>query len=291
MNIENTVTLIGTVEEVSTDIRSDKSGKEFIAGKVVVNCGEYEGKKNLIDVRVFAYRFTKSGSESKLYQSYVALDSYLNKRVRITASLREDSMFSQSRGKMTYYNAIYLRFINDAKSVEEDGATFVFSGFVVRELYARTNADGETLGYRIEVAQPTFDGAKNIYKLLFDVPREAGDIVAAIEDRYKAGLTVEFSGRIYFTSTIEKRTESAAFGEDTVKTYVNSEKRYYITSGKEPLDDDNPEAYTEAQIKDYITTYKAACADKEEKAKNNTSGESNPVAKAMASATRASSLI
>ena len=114
--ILNEVIVTGTLEEVATEVKTDRNGKEYIGGKIVVNCGEVDGKANLIDLRVFTYKMTKSGTPSKLFTSYASLESYLHKRITVTAELREDNMYSQNTGKMLFFNGIYVKFVNAARS-------------------------------------------------------------------------------------------------------------------------------------------------------------------------------
>lgn len=287
----NEVIVTGTLEEVATEVKTDRNGKDYISGKIVVNCGEVDGKANLVDLRVFAYKMTKSGTTSKLFTSYESMEQYLHKRVTISGELREDNMFQQTTGKMNFYNALYVKFINTARSTEADGATFRFRGFIVRSIYERKDKEDNLIGYRMEIAQQNYN-ATRAQVLRFDVAKEDINIVNAISDRYVVGSTVEINGMITYLTTTRVVKEEVAFGEPNERTFVISEKMFRVTGGNEPYDESNPEAYSNEEVHKLVDAYKAYCAERLEAAKNNLSEAAAPTAKtAMQSAIRASSLI
>ncbi len=288
----NKVYIVGEVVEVSTEVRATNDGRGYINGKIVVK-SVLNGVENLIDVKVLAFEKTKSGETNRLYTNYTKLDGFLNKRVAVTAELRDGSMVQQASGQLLHFNEIYLRFINPAKADMVDTATFEFSGFVVKPLYERKNKDDELIGYRLEVAQANFNDT-NISVIRFDVDKQDVNIAQAIEANYEAGTTVSFSGVINYISTAETRVEEVAFGEATPKTYIRSEKVFRITGGKEPYGDEDPLAYPMDEIKKFVADYKTADAERLEKAKSATE-DSTPApstgAAAMQSRIRPSSLI
>ena len=291
--ILNEVIVTGTLEEVATEVKTDRNGKEYIGGKIVINCGEIDGKANLIDLRVFTYKMTKAGTPSKLFTSYASLESYLYKRITVTAELREDNMYSQNTGKMLFFNGIYVKFVNAARSTETDGATIRFRGFVVRSIYERKDKEDNLIGYRMEIAQQNYN-ATRAQVLRFDVAKEDVNIVNVISERYMVGSTVDISGIVTYLTTTRVVTEEVAFGEPTQRTYVNSEKMFRITGGNEPYDESNPEAYSNEDVHKLVDAYKTYCAEKLEAAKNATAEASAPAdtqKTAMQSAIRTSSLI
>lgn len=290
----NKVYIVGEVEEVATEIRTTNDGRTYINGKIVVK-SIVNGTENLIDVKVLAFEKTKSGETNRLYTNYTKLDSFLHKKVTISGELRDGSMVN-NQGNLIHFNEIYLRFINPAKSDAVDTATFEYSGFVVKALYERKNKDDELLGYRIEVAQANYnDTAMSV--LRFDVDKQDVNIAQAIEANYETQTTVSFSGVINYISISETRTEEVAFGAATPKTFVRSEKVFRITGGKEPYGEDDPAAYTAEEIQKFVADYKAADADRLEKAKNGSDTETattaapNAAAAAMQSKIRPNSLI
>ena len=250
----NKVFIVGEVVEVSTQTRTSSTGRDYISGKIVVKCGE----NNLIDVKVYAFAKNKDTSDSKMYITYASLEKYLHQRVQIVGELRDGAMVSQS-GSVIHFNEVYLKFINPARTDMEEGATFEFGGFVVKEIYERTNKDGDLIGYRFEVAQGNYNDT-NMSVIRFDVDKNDLGIVEAIQSSYLAGSTIEINGTITYLTTVETKTEQVAFGEPVVKTFTKSEKSFRVTGGKEPVDMDAPDAYTEEVIRTLVNAYKDADA-------------------------------
>ena len=281
----NKVFIVGELVEVNTQIRTSQTGKEYISGKVVVKCGE----NNLVEVKVYAFAKTSGGTDSKMFATYSSLERYLHQRVQLTCELRDGSMVAQE-GVVRHFNEIYLKFINPARSDMDDSATFEFAGFVVKEIYERTNRDGELIGYRFEVAQANYNDT-NMNVIRFDVDKNDLGIVEAIQSSYAVGSTIEINGTITYLTTVETKTEQVAFGEPVVKTFAKSEKSFRVTGGKEPIDPDSPDAYTETAIRTLINAYKEA--DAATLARSKTSEEPAPEApkSGLAGMTRRSSLI
>lgn len=285
---KNEVFIIGELVEVKTDVRTSADAKTYISGKVstkvIVNNVE-----NIIETSIFAYEKTKEGADSKMYKSYLTLDSMIGKRVRITGSLREGAIVDPSTGDVRHFNQIDARFINAAYSTDvEDKATFEYSGFVTRPIYERKDKEDNLLGYRIEVAQANYNDT-NCFVIRFDIDKDDTQKAAVIEANYIAGATVEFSGTLGAVSTIEVKTVEADFGEPMTKTFAKTEKTYSIVSGNLPLDANDENAYSDAFIKTLVAAYKQADVDRVEKerakAESNTS-ETNSAAAAMGAITR-----
>lgn len=287
----NKVFIVGTVVEVNTQVR-EGNGKKYVNGKVVIKT-TINDVENLIDCKVLAFEKTKSGEISKMFTNYCGLDGYLNKRVRVSAELAENFIPDQTNGTLKKFNQVNLKFINPAKSDDVDTATFEFNGFVVKPIYERKNKDDETIGYRIEIAQANYNNS-NIQVIRFDVNAQDVNIVNAIEANYEAGATVEISGMLSSISTTETRTEEVAFGEPVVKTFVNTNRQYRITGGKEVIGEESPDYYPPEEIKQLVAAYKQADVERLAKAKEKEVGgepETAPAQNSMASKIRTSSLI
>ena len=281
----NKVFVIGTVEEVNTLIRTSGNGKEYINGKIVVKT-EVDGKPTMVELKVLAFAKNKNGEDNKMFLTYKTLDGMRGKRVKITGELREGSMIKQDGGSVIHFNEIYLKFINPARTDDIDCSTFEFSGFVVKPICERRNKDDEILGYRIEVAQANYDNT-NIQVIRFDIDKNDVNIAQAIEANYLPGATVSFNGTLSYSSHVETRTEEVAFGEPVVKSYVQTEKSYRITSGQEAFPEDGPDTYRPDEIKKYIEAYKAADVARLEKQV----ADSAPASTPMGEKTRVTSLL
>lgn len=285
----NKVYVVGTVQEVNTNIRTTANGRDYINGKVVVK-STINDVDSLIEMKILAFAKNKNGEDNKIYQSYTKLDSFLGKRVRVAAELREGSMVNQSTGGVNHYNEIYLKFINPARTDDIDCATFEFGGFVVKGLYERKNKEDELLGYRIEVGQANYNDT-SMQVIRFDVNKDDLNIANIIESNYVIGSTVSFSGNITYVSRTETRTEEVAFGDPIIKTFVVSEKTFRITGGNEPYGDEAPETYTEEEIKKLVEAYKSADAERVAKESASNEEPATPQGQAVSKLTRASSLI
>lgn len=283
MTKKNDVFIIGEVVEVKTDVRISSENKKYISGKISVKVVD-NGIENIIDVSVFAFEKTKNGADNKLFKSYATLDSMLNKRVRVTGSLGEGSIVDESTGDVRHFNQINGKFINAAYNTDtEDKATFEYSGFVTRPIYERKDKEDNLLGYRLEVAQSTYDD-KGLYVIRFDVNKNDVDKARVIEANYTTGSTVEFSGTLGSTTTVETKTIPADFGEPMVKTFVKTERSYTIQSGSNPLAEGDENAYSMEMIKALVAAYKQADLDRVEKARKAATANEAPAANSAAAA-------
>ena len=288
---KNEVFIVGELVDVKTDVRTSSDNKTYISGKVSVKV-VVNNVENIIDASIYANEKTKEGADSKMYKSYLTLDSLIGKRVRITGSLREGAIVDPSSGDVRHFNQIDAKFINAAYSTDvEDKATFEYSGFVVRPIYERKDKEDNLLGYRIEVAQANWNDT-NCFVIRFDIDKDDTQKAAVIEANYIAGATVEFSGNLGAVSTIEVKTVEADFGDPITKTFAKTDKTYSIVSGNLPLASDDERAYSDAMIKTLIAAYKQADVDRVEKARNSAEPEAtidNGAAAAMNAITRKAS--
>ena len=259
----NKVFIVGTIAEVDVDVREQKTtGKNFISGKVVINCN-IDGKDNLVEVRVIANELNKDGTKNKNFISYSNLPAMLGKRVKVSGELNDEKMVKDDT--IIHFNTIRGTFFNNARSDEADQATFEFSGFVVKAINERKNKEDETIGYRIEIAQANYNDT-NMKVIRFDIHKNDVNIAQAIESNYVVGSTVKIQGKISYDTRVETREEEVSFGEANKKTVVYTDKVYRITGGSEPLDEDNAECYPVSEIQALVAAYKTADADRLAKA-------------------------
>ena len=281
MTKKNEVFIIGEVVEVKTDVRISGEGNKYISGKDFVKVND-NGVENIIDVSIFAFEKTKTGTDNKLFKAYTTLDGMLNKRVRVSGSLGEGSIVDESTGDVRHFNQINGKFINAAYTTDtEDKATFEFSGFVTRPIYERKDKENNLLGYRLEVAQANYNDT-GLFVVRFDVNKNDIDKARVIEANYTTGSTVEFSGTLGSVTVIETKTIPADFGEPMVKTFAKTDKSYTIQSGSNPLAEDDENAYSTEMIKKLVAAYKQADVERVEKARNAAATETAPVNSAAA---------
>ena len=269
---KNDVFIIGELVEVKTDVRTSSEGKTYVSGKISVKV-VVDGVENIIEASIYSFEKTKNGTDSKMYKSYITLDSLLGKRVRVTGSLGEGSIVDPSTGDVRHFNQINAKFINAAYSTDTtDKATFEYAGFVTRPLYERRDKEDNLLGYRIEVAQANWDDT-NCIVVRFDVDKDDTQKAAVIESNYLVQSTVEFSGTLSAISTIETKTVEADFGEPITKTFAKTEKTYSIVSGNLPLAPDAEGAYNDSIVKTLVAAYKQADVERVEAKRNQAAAE------------------
>lgn len=293
----NKVNVNGVLTEVNTEVKTDKNGKEYIGGKIVVKC-VLEGVENLIEMRVFSYKMTKAGAVSKLFTAYCNLEGLINRRVRVEGEFREEKMVDQTSGTVRAFNSISAKFVNEGRNDDTDCATFEYSGFVTKGIAERRNKDDELFGYRLEVAQSNYNDT-NLSVIRFDVAKDDVNVAQAIQDYYQVGTTVVFYGILSQTTRSETRTEEVAFGDPITKTRIYTDKLYRIKSGNPPFDPDDPNAYTPEEIKTLVEAYKndndarvlAAQSGAAATAETASSAPTSPAAAAMNRLTKMQSLI
>lgn len=280
---KNEVFIIGTLVDIKTDVRTSSENKKYISGKLSIKVVA-DGVENVIDVSIFSFEKTKDGADSKMFKSYCGLDSLLGKRVRVNGSLGEGSIVDEQSGDVRHFNQINARFINAAYASDtEDKATFEYSGFVVRELYERKDREDNLLGYRIDVAQATYND-DNCIVVRFDVNKDDIKKAETISTYYTVGSTVEFSGILTSVTTTETRTVEADFGEPMTKTFAKTEKGYVIVSGNLPIDENNENAYNDATRRMLVAAYKEADTKRVDKARNAAISSAAPAADNSAAA-------
>lgn len=283
----NKVYVVGTLEEVKTQLRTSDSGKNYINGSIVIKTN-IKGEDSLVELKVLAFERKQDGTANKQYEAYKNLESKLHRKVRVSGRLQEGAMIN-GNGDIIHFNEVYASFVNDAKAEDVECSTFEYSGFVVKPLYEVRNKEDEVVGYRIEVAQANYnDTAMMVLK--FDVHKDDITIAQAIEANYETGKTVKFNGVLIYNTTTEKKVEEVAFGEPVVKDITKSIKLYRITGGDEPFEEDGADTYTHDEIAKYVADYKAADKERLEKAKESAE-PANSGAAAVNKMTRPASLI
>lgn len=285
---KNDVFIIGTLVEVKTDVRTSQTGKTYISGKIATKV-ELDGVENIIEARIFAFEKTKNDTDNKLFKAYSTLEALKGKRVRIQGSLNEGHIVDESTGDVRHFNQIDAKFISAAYTTDTtDKASFEYSGFVTRAIYERKDKEDNLLGYRLEVAQSNWNDS-NIIVIRFDVDKNDTVKAAAIENAYMVGSTVSFSGVLTSVVTIVTKTEECDFGDPVVKTFAQNDKAYRITSGNNPLSEDDPSAYDDAAIKTFVAAYKKSIeelVEAKQTAAQTSAVESSPAAAAMNAVTR-----
>lgn len=283
----NKVYVVGNLEEVKTTVRTSDSGKTYVNGSIVIKT-MVGNAPTVVELKILAFEKKVDNTPNKQYDAFTKLEGLLHKRVRVSGRLQEGSMVNAA-GEVVHFNELYASFVNLAKTEDVDCSTFEYSGFVVKPIYELRNKNDELLGYRIEVAQANYnDSAMQVLK--FDIDKDDINIANAIEANYETGSTVKFGGSISYITKTETKVEEVAFGEAIPKVLTSTVKVYRITCGDQPFEEGGPETYTGDEIKNFVAGYKAADAERINKAKTVTPSE-NSGADAINKMTRPASLI
>lgn len=279
LNNKNTVYIIGEMVEVKDfrEITYGSDNKEAISATIVVKCNIAE-KENLIEARTFVSRFTSKGTENKNYTNIKNIENFLNKRVVISqGQLQSDRFWSPNSQQLVNSTKINFNLIRLARNSEtEDKATFEFGGFVTRALTEICDEEGNVRHYQITLAQANYK-EDNMFEVTFVVDKENMKAVKVIEDNYEAGTTVEISGVCQTIVTQRTVTSEVAFGEPVTKTYTNADKKFVITGGSEPIEDEGK--YSEEIIKNLIEAYGKSGREIQNAKKESTGAKTAPSTK------------
>jgi hypothetical protein len=284
---QNSFKIIGELVECNLEEKtSTRSGKDFIAGKIVVK-SILDGRQQLTEIDLFSNKFKQDGGSNKLYEIYTKLNSFLNKRIRVSGELGENRFFSTQNGQLVSTTVNRGRFIAAANTNEKDVAEFSFSGYVVKPIYERTNKDGDLINYEIVIGQANWDNTKPVY-VKFTIDKENKGAVSAVQKLYDKGITVTVRGNIMVVTEDVEVVEQTAFGDST-RIYHNTYRNYMITTGSQPITDRG--VYSPQDIVGFSRAYEDEGLSLEKAAKENAdSGDTASTGKASAKTPRSSLL-
>lgn len=252
---KNDVYIVGELVEIK-DLRQISYGdnQNAISATIVVKCNIGE-EENLIEVRNFTNELTKAGAVNKNYATICNLNDMLNKRVVISgARLTSERFWSANSQQLLNSTKVSFNMIRLARSNEtEDKATFEFGGFVTNPLVEILDEDGNLKYYEMSIAQANYK-EDNMFIVKFALNKDNVKAATAIQRAYEVGTTVQIVGNISTIVTQHKTETPMAFGEPVVKTFTNVDKKFFITSGSNPIQDEG--CYDEATIERLIDAYK-----------------------------------
>jgi hypothetical protein len=265
----NKVRVVGVLEEV--ELKRDVSrgnNKNYIAGNIVVK-SELKGEEQLTEFTLFAFQLTREGKENSFYKTYDGLEDRTGERVAIDGEIEENRFYSNNNDALISQSRNRAKFINKPTREEEDEATFIFGGYVVKPINERLNKNEEVIHYEITLGQADYSGTKPIY-ITFAVDRDNTKAVKFMENEYEVGETVRVDGNFEVTHEQNEVVKENAFGKDKVKVYDNYFKIYRVTGGSAPLEKGS---YDEDYILDLAQSYKDIGQDL--KAKSESQNESS----------------
>jgi hypothetical protein len=204
-------------------------------------------EENVFSLSAFCNKINNDGSTNKNYNKLVNIKELVGRRVVISgARLVGDRFWSKQNNQLVPAQKFDFSMIREASDKEnEDKAEFEFSGFVVRELAEKTDAEGNLLYYQMTIGQATYK-EDNMFMLDFIVEKDNVAAARAIENAYPQFATVSIHGvcrNIVTTTTVQ---EESLFGEPIVKVYTRNDKKLVITGGDQPITGEGE--YTEEHI-------------------------------------------
>lgn len=277
----NSVKIIGRLVNADVKTGFDKANNSYISVTATI-ASEIEGKTNTYEVNFYSKEMTKEGKVSQLYTNYAKLPDLVNKKVEIDGSLRENRFWSSNAGQLISAQLITGRFVKGVVETVADKATYELGGFIVKTLTERKNKEGNIYRYDLSLGQANYSGDSLSVFTLHVNPNQS-EIVRGAQN-YEAGMTVIVQGVLNFTQeTVSVVDENSGFGQPMVKTYTNSQKNFYITSGSNPIHTE--QTYSSDVIRSLIESYKAKDVQLMSAAQSNTHTE-KPVEDAAPAVTR-----
>jgi len=283
---QNSFKIVGELVEVNLEQKlSQRSGKDFISGKIVVK-STIEGKTQLTEVELYSNKFKQDGTPNKLFETYATLGALLNKRVRVSGELGESRFFSTQSAQLVSTTINRGRYVAPADTGEADTADYSFAGYIIKPLYEKLSKDGDLVGYEMVVAQANWNNTKPTV-IKFAVDKTNKTAITAIQRLYEKGMTVSVRGNVSVVTQDIEKVEETAFGEST-RVYHNTYKNYLIKTGSQPLDKG---AYTPQDILELNRAYEDDGLAIENAAKGQaTTGKTTTAAPAPAKTPRTSLL-
>lgn len=268
---ENSVEIVGRLNDIELKEGKDKSGKEYLSVKASV-ISNLQGKDNIFKIEAFTYKLTSDNKESAIYKQFIELPNATGKKVRVDGSLREVRMWSKVREQMTSFSAISARFFTVKPDSTPDTATFILSGFIVKTLEEKRNKSNEVYRYDFSLANQNYKG-DNMSVFNLNVHPTDVEIRNGVAN-WKPGETVRVKGDLMSVEeTVTVEDKKGGFGAPIVKTYTNTLSGFYVTGGSNPFTIEEG-AYPSETIANLVAAYKAKDAEIAANAKNVSSNRS-----------------
>lgn len=182
-------------------------------------------------------RKKKDGSENPIYNTIIGYNSFISlaaadepsQASKVTVrngTLEENLWYDQTTKEVRSGFQISSNFINTARPTDEEGASFELSG-VVGKMIEEVDKDGNETGrLKINFVVVGYNGKANVVDLI-----AADSAKSYIESNWETGDTVNVTGRINMTYSIQTYYEEQGFGEPIKRTRTNSKRELIVTGG------------------------------------------------------------
>lgn len=246
----NTVTIIGTLNELNIEEKTTADGRAYVHGTANVKVDqEINGTmvENIIPVRMFSMRLKKDKTPNAVYDGIVRMKETFTSaaaaespeqvsRVAITSGqLQENIWIDKTTNNPRSSFQISSNFINKANRDDVEKATFELSG-VIGDMKDELDKDGEETGRLIiKFLVVGYLGKVDMIELIAEKP----EAVNHIKNNWEKGDTVTLAGIVNMTYEVKTWMEEQGFGEPIERRKTVSKKELIITSGSPSgLDED-----------------------------------------------------
>jgi len=236
---KNNVVVRGLLIENNLANKVTKNGEDMIAGSMVVETAP----DNLVPVHFISKALTKAGAPNKVYEK---LQKYMEypaavvvgrenaSYVAVTSAMIRGNDFIAPDGRLVSTTKITSNFANAlSKAPEEMEATFTVEVYIQKivDEVIKEDATGNIVIKGLAVGY-------NDMLTPIDFVVENPQAIAYINKNYEQGQTVKLHGNILYKTEERKEVTEQAFGDPVEKTFTNTVRKYIVTSGSEPYDED-----------------------------------------------------
>lgn len=244
----NALTVVGTLSEVSLELGTDRDNNEIIKGSIRVQVNQ-DDKVNVITLNVYNRKFTKKGTENKLYagmktvmEEYVSLqdtngDEEKADRVSVNGDLSYNvySPDGQAINESNRFRATTLHRVNDKKDLE-DGAFGQIPAVIESYEEELDSEDNPTGLYKVKALTVGYNGRVG---RIMDL-RVKDDLIGDMQGFFPEGSTGMLYYNILNYVIVEKRNVDSdgggSFGQIHEIVQTNSYVRQLMVTGGKPLD-------------------------------------------------------
>lgn len=244
---QNTFSLEGVLAINGIKELTDDSKKKYLSGELTIKVSEC----NDIVVNVFSYEKTKAGADNKVYKSlmtikneYISLgeDAENASLIKINnGSLFINEYFVAQQDRWSVTPQLKTNFVNRVKDIRPS-ATFelemIFQSESDEMVDDKETGRGIMKGYTVE-----YNG--DYLPVTVIIEEEMWKEVSGVLVKNQ---TVQLNGDIKFKNSKNTTVKKVAFGKGNENTAQQS-VRELIANGLTPLEEDDDQSYTKAEIK------------------------------------------
>lgn len=244
----NALTVVGTLAETSLELGTDSNNNEIIKGAIRIQVKQND-KVNVITMNVYNRKFTKKGTENKLYagikkvmEEYVSLqdtngDEEKADRVSVNGDLSYNvySPDGDVVNESNRFRATTLHRVNDKKDLE-DGAFGQIPAVIESYEEELDSEDNPTGLYKVKALTVGYNGRVS---RIMDL-KVKDDLIGDMQGFFPEGSTGMLYYNILNYVVVKKQNVDndggGSFGQIHEVVQTNSYVRQLLVTGGKPLD-------------------------------------------------------